>query len=331
MIFFTELHFCYFQWKCKPDFFHSMSILLVSKKRDFTALESHIRSIGPNIDVETWPAVAKPDRVQMAVAWNQPENVFATFPNLKVITSLGAGVDHLLYDSTIPETVTFTRMVLPSLKQQVADYVLMSALNILRNSHDYYRQQQQAEWAEHQPIEKDDLRIGVMGLGQLGSVTAKKLEQSGFHVSGWARTKKELSSIRTYTSGELDHFLEEVNILVCLLPLTPETEGILNLETIKKLKQPAFIINAARGEHLVDEDLIYALDTDRIRHATMDVFSDEPLPESHPFWNRDKITITPHVAALTNEKEAAKLIVENYKRLLSGMDLNHPVSRDHKY
>src|SRR6056297_2036482 len=302
-----------------------MSILLVSKKRKFSSLKKHIQTIDSNIDVEIWPAVSHPDRVQLAVAWNQPENVLATFPNLRAITSLGAGVDHLVYDTTIPETVTLTRMVLPSLKQQVADYVLMSTLNILRHSHTYYKQQQRAEWTEHQPIEKDDLRIGVMGLGQLGAVTAKKLEESGFHVSGWARTKKELSSIRTYASGEIDHFLKEVNILVCLLPLSPETEGILNLETIKKLKQPAFIINAARGEHLVDEDLIYALDTDRIQHATLDVFSDEPLPETHPFWNRDKITITPHVAAITNEKEAAKLIVENYKRLLTGMDVLHKI------
>jgi len=308
-----------------------MSVLLVSKKRDFSALKKHIQTIDSNIDVEIWPAVANPDRVQLAVAWNQPENVFAKFPNLKAITSLGAGVDHLVRDATIPESKNLTRMVLPSLKQQVADYVLMSVLNILRHSHTYYRQKQRAEWSEHQPIEKDDLRIGVMGLGQLGLVTAKKLEQNGFHVSGWARTKKELSSIRTYTSGEIDIFLREVNILVCLLPLTPETTGILNLKTIKQLKQPAFIINAARGEHLVDEDLIYALDTDRIRHATLDVFTDEPLPESHPFWNRDKITITPHIAALTNEKEAAELIVENYKRLLSGMKLLNPVSRKFKY
>ena len=308
-----------------------MSIFLVSRKRDFSSLKKHIQSIDSNIDVEIWPAVTHPGRVQLAIAWNQPENVFTKFPNLKAITSLGAGVDHLVRDATIPESINLTRMVLPSLKQQVADYVLMSVLNILRHSHTYYRQQQRAEWSEHQPIEKGGLRIGVMGLGQLGSVTAKKLEQNGFHVSGWARTKKELSSIRTYTSGEIDIFLKEVNILVCLLPLTPETTGILNLKTIKQLKQPAFIINAARGEHLVDEDLIYALDTDRIRHATLDVFTDEPLPESHPFWNRKKITITPHVAALTNDKEAAKLIVENYKRLLSGMKLLNPVSRKFKY
>jgi len=308
-----------------------MSVLLVSKKRDFSTLKKHIQTIDSNIEIEIWPAVSNPDRVQLAVAWNQPQNVFAKFPNLKAITSLGAGVDHLIYDTTIPETITLSRMVLPSLKQQIAEYVLMSVLNIIRYSHTYHNQQQRAEWEEQQPLEKEELRVGVMGLGELGSATAQKLQRCGFHVSGWARTKKELSSIKTYTSGELDVFLNEVNILVCLLPLTPETEGILNLKTFKRLKQPAFIINAARGEHLVDEDLIYALDTDRIQHASLDVFTDEPLPESHPFWNRKKITITPHTAAITNEKEAAELIVENYKRLLSGMKLLNPVSRKFKY
>lgn len=308
-----------------------MSLLLVSKKRDFSVLKSHIRAIDPNMDVEIWPAVSNPDRVQLAVAWNHPKNIFAKFPNLKAITSLGAGVDHLVTDSTIPKTVKLARMVLPSLTIQISDYVLMSALNIIRHSDTYYTQQARAEWKVHPPLNKKDLRVGIMGLGELGTATAQKLHRNGFQVSGWARSKKDLPSIKTYISDQLDTFLNEVNILVCLLPHTPETDEILNLETIKKLKQPAFIINAARGEHLVDEDLIYALDTDRVQHAVLDVFADEPLPESHPFWNRDKITITPHTAALTDEKEAAELIVENYKRLLSGMDVLNPVNRRHGY
>ncbi len=308
-----------------------MSLLLVSKKRNFSTLEKHIRAIAPNIEVEIWPAVANADRVQFAVAWNHPENVFAKFPNLKAVSSLGAGADHLVNDPTIPKTVSLARMVLPSLKEQISDYILMSLLNIIRHSHIYYRQQAQAEWKVNPPLKKNELHIGVMGLGELGLPAARKLERNGFTVSGWSRTKKEIPSIPTYASGELDTFLKEVNVLVCLLPLTPEADGILNLDTIKQLKQPAYIVNAARGEHLVDEDLVYALDTNQIEHAVLDVFTDEPLPESHPFWNRDKITITPHTAALTDEKEAAELIVENYKRLLSGMDLLNPVSRRQGY
>jgi glyoxylate/hydroxypyruvate reductase A len=304
-----------------------MSILLVSKHRDFSDLESHIRSIDPNLEVEIWPAVSNPGRVQLAVAWDQPDNIFPKYTNLKAIMSLGAGVDHLMFDETVPKHLFISRMVLPSLTDQIADYVLMSVLNIVRHSHIYYRQQMQAEWAAHQPLDKAEIHTGIMGLGELGSASAIRLAQNGFQVSGWARSEKNLPSVKTYTSGQLDAFLKEVNILVCLLPLTDETEGILNLETFKKLKRPSFVINAARGKHLVDEDLIYALDTDIIQHATLDVFLDEPLPESHPYWNRDKITITPHIAALTNDREAAELIVDNYKRLLSGMDVLHTVVR----
>jgi glyoxylate/hydroxypyruvate reductase A len=308
-----------------------MSVLLVSKNRDFSTLENHIRTIDPNIDVEIWPAIAKPDRVQLAVAWNHPENVLDKFPNLKAITSLGAGVDHLVTDTTLPTSVTLSRMVLPSLSEQISDYVLMAALNIIRHSHLYNQQQARAEWTVQQPLAKNELHAGVMGLGELGIPTAQKLEQNGFTVSGWSKTKKKLPSIKTYASDELNAFLEQVNMLICMLPLTPETAGILNLDTIKKLKQPAFIINVARGEHLVDEDLIYAIDAGLINHAVLDVFSTEPLPNSHPFWNRKKVTITPHTAAITNEKEAAQQIVENYKRLLSGMEMLNPVSRDLGY
>lgn len=308
-----------------------MSILLVSKHRDFSHLDSHIRSIDPNLEVEIWPAVSNPERVQLAVAWDQPENIFLKYTNLKAVMSLGAGVDHLIFDETVPGHLVISRMVLPSLTEQIADYVLMSVLNIVRHSHIYYRQQVKAEWVEHPPLDKAEIRTGIMGLGELGTASANRLVQNGFQVSGWARSEKNLPSVKTYASGQLDAFLKEVNILVCLLPLTDETEGILNLETFKKLKRPSFIINAARGKHLVDEDLIYALDTDRIQHATLDVFSDEPLPEYHPYWNRDKITITPHTAALSNDREAAELIVDNYKRLMSGMDLTNPVSKSHKY
>lgn len=137
--------------------------------------------------------------------------------------------------------------------------------------------------------------------------------------------------METFSEGKLSTFLGGTNLLVCLLPLTDETTGILNLDLFKKMKQPAFLINAARGEHLVEEDLIYALDADIIQHATLDVFVDEPLPESHAFWNRDKITITPHVASITKASEVAELLVENYKSLMSGQPLKYVVDRTKGY
>lgn len=308
-----------------------MSLLLIAQHRDMIPFKKAIQQSDPNIDVEVWPSVAHPERVQFAVAWNQPKNIFTRFPNLKAISSLGAGVDHLLSDETIPDSLPLLRVVTPSLTNQMCDYVLTSVLNLIRNTHLYFYQQNQSKWVTHPSHKKTSITIGIMGLGELGLNTALNLQRNGFSVIGWSRSKKNIEEFQTFGSDEFDQFLEQTNIVVCLLPLTPKTDGILNLNLFKKLKQPAFLINAARGEHLVEEDLIYALDTDLITHATLDVFSTEPLPDSHSFWGRKKITITPHIASVTDPTEVADLLIDNYKRVLSGMELNHRVERKRGY
>lgn len=308
-----------------------MSLLFVAPDKDPKPFIDAINAVDPNVDVEVWPAVEKPERVQFAVAWNQPKHLIQKFPNLKAISSLGAGVDHLLADDTIPSGIRFTRLIGASLSEQMCDYVLTAVLNILRNTQIYFRQQVRGEWKVHQPLSKDDLSIGVMGIGELGSSVAKRLVQNRFSVNGWSASKKEIDGVQTYVGKELDDFLSATNVAVCLLPLTEQTEGILDLALFKKLRKPAFLINAARGAHLVDEDLIYALDTDILEHATLDVFTTEPLPGSHQFWGREKITITPHIASLTDPEEIAPLLVENYKRLLSGMPLRYEINREKGY
>jgi glyoxylate/hydroxypyruvate reductase len=304
-----------------------MSLLLVAQHRDMKPFRDAIVKIDPNIDVEIWPDVKHPERVQFAVAWNQPKNLFGKFENLKAVSSLGAGADHLFSDASIPDSIRFVRVVAPSLSSQMSDYVLTSVFNLLKRTDEYFRQQKRGEWKSLTAFSKDDLKTGIMGLGALGIETAQRLQINGFHVNGWSKSKKVLENIHSFSERELDTFLSETNILVCLLPLTPETEGILDLELFKKLKQPAFLINVARGEHLVEEDLIYSLDKGLIEQAVLDVFSQEPLPESHPFWSRDKITITPHIASITYPDEVADLLLENYKRLLSGMELLYEVDR----
>ncbi|TVR15171.1 MAG: glyoxylate/hydroxypyruvate reductase A [Balneolaceae bacterium] len=308
-----------------------MSLLIVSPDRNAKPFADAIRKIDANIDIEVWPAVEKPERVQFAVAWNHPKHLFDKFPNLRVISSMGAGVDHLMSDDTIPSGITFTRLVGPSLSGQMCDFVLTSVLNIIRNTEIYYQQQKRGEWKTHQPLQKRDITVGVLGLGALGGSVAGRLIENGFSVNGWAASKKEIDGVNTFSGEELGDFLAATNIVVCLLPLTEKTDGILDLALFKKLKQPAYVINAARGAHLVDEDLIYALDMGIISHATLDVFNEEPLPGSHPFWGREKITITPHIASLTDPDEIAELLVENYKRLLSGMPLLYEVDRKKGY
>jgi glyoxylate/hydroxypyruvate reductase len=308
-----------------------MSLLLVARHRDMTPFKEALERTDSNLDIETWPAVAQPERVQFAVSWRHPEHLFSSFPNLKVIASLGAGVDHLLTDETIPDHIRFTRTVIPSLADQMSDYVVSSTFNILRKTDLYFHQQQQGVWKTHQAYRKEDLTVGVMGLGQLGRHVAERLRDNGFTVNGWARSQKKIPGITTFQGEELQKFLNRSNIIVCLLPLTSETEGILDLNLFKQIRQPGFLINAGRGDQLVEEDLIYALDTGLISHAVLDVFSDEPLPGSHPFWGRKQITITPHVASMTDPDEAAALIAENYKRSLSGLELLHEVSRTDGY
>ena len=308
-----------------------MSLLLVSKNRNLKLYKKALLDLDPNLDIEIWPGINKAEQVQFAVAWQHPANLFEKFPNLKVISSLGAGVDHLLSDDTIPESIQFTRIVAPSLSGQMADYVLTAVLNIIRKTDQYTDQQRKAIWKPLSSIKKHDVTIGVMGLGEIGSEVAKMLVNNGFSVNGWSKSKKSVDGVACYAKDELGSFLAKTNIAVCLLPLTPETNNILNLELFKGLKKPSFLINVARGDHLVEEDLIYALDTDQISHATLDVFSEEPLPESHPFWGREKITLTPHIASVTDPQESAELILENYKRMLSGMELLHKVNREAGY
>ena len=304
-----------------------MSILLISRTKNLDPFRDALLDLDSNLDVEIWPDIRSRERVNFAVAWKQPKDQFSQYPNLKVVSSLGAGADHLLKDQSIPKHVALTRLVAPNLSDQMCDYVTMSVLNMLGRTHEYTRQQIWADWKPHTQYSKNELMVGVMGLGELGKNVAIRLVKNGFNVSGWSKSKKSIPEVVTYDKDQLEPFLAATNVLVCLLPLTTETKDILNLDLFKKLNSPGFLINAARGEHLVEEDLIYALDMKLLNHATLDVFEKEPLPEAHPFWGREKITITPHIASTTDPREIAELVLENYKRMLSGQDLKYRVDR----
>jgi len=304
-----------------------MSILLISRTRNMEPYRDALLSHDSNLDVEIWPDIQSRERINFAVAWKQPKDQFTQYPNLKVISSLGAGADHLLKDASISKEVALTRVVAPTLSEQMCDYVVMSVMNMIRRTHDYIRQQVWADWKPRLHYAKEDLMVGVMGLGQIGEKVARRLVADGFNVSGWSKSRKSIPGVISYGGDQLDPFIAATNVLVCMLPLTPETKDILSLSLFKKMLNPGFLVNVARGEHLVEEDLIYALDMGLINHATLDVFQKEPLPESHPFWSREKITITPHIASVTQPEEVAELLLDNYKRMLSSMELKHRVDR----
>lgn len=308
-----------------------MSLLLIAKNRDMNPWKEALLEVDHNLDIEIWPRVENKERVTFAVSWNHPDKVLDGYPNLKVVSSLGAGVDHLLNDKSLPETVRISRVVIDSLKEQMGDYVLTAVQNYRHHTSQYVDQKKIGIWKTIETIPKSECQIGVMGLGEMGRSIVNSLLVNGYSVSGWAKTKKEIPGISCFDESELDEFLSQVNILVCALPLTKETDGILDLEVFKKIKSPGYLINIGRGAHLIEEDLIYALDTGVLAGATLDVFETEPLPNNHIFWNRPNIMITPHVASITNPEEAAKVIVENYKRSLSGMKLLFEVNREKGY
>ncbi|MDZ7771345.1 MAG: glyoxylate/hydroxypyruvate reductase A [Balneolaceae bacterium] len=309
-----------------------MSLLLVAPERDMKSLKESLLEVDPNLDVDLWPAVPNKKRVQFAVTWNHPRHLLGDFPNLKAVSSLGAGADHLLGDPDLPESVSICRVVAPSLVRQMQEYVLAAVLNFQRHTLRYLRQKERSEWNVHPNIPAGELPVGVMGLGAIGGPVAEFLAQSGYPVLGWSRTPGELEGVRCLSGREsLEAFAEQTRVLVCLLPLTAETEGILDLELMRRLVRPACLVNVARGEHLVEEDLVYTLDKGWLAGAFLDVFGEEPLPEKHPFWNRERIMVTPHAASITPPDEAAAQIVENYKRVLSGMAPLHGVDREKGY
>lgn len=308
-----------------------MSLLLLAPDRNMEPWKDALLEIDPNLEISIWPEVDRKDRIQFIVSWNQPKGVLNRYPNLKVITSLGAGADHILNDPDLPEGVSICRVVSPSLIRQMKEYVLNAVLNYQRNMFTYFRQKEDGLWKEYPNKTPDKIPVGIMGLGKLGQPVAQYLVHNGYRINGWSYSRKEIENITTYKTDELNDFLNRSRILICLLPLTEQTEGILDLELFKRLKRPSFIINVGRGEHLVEEDLLYALDKDWIDGACLDVFSEEPLPDRHPFWNRKKIMITPHAASFTPPGEIAEQVVENYKRALSGMELLHEVDREKGY
>lgn len=290
------------------------------------------RAQRPDLEVYVYPETGPAEAVEFVLAWNHPRGIFKSFPNLKCIASTGAGVDHILRDPDIPEGVQITRIVDEHLTRDMGTFVASLALQHVRGLQSYKDAQRSHTWKQHTYLRPKDLTVGVMGLGVLGRHAAEQLRQLGFKVHGWSRSPKLLEGIGTYAGEEeLDAFLASANILVCLLPLTEETANILYKETLSKLPQGAYVINVARGEHLVDEDLIELLDKGHLSGASLDVFREEPLPEEHPFWNHPAIFVTPHIASVTNPASAVKQILENYDRIRRGQPLENLVSQTKGY
>jgi len=253
-----------------------------------------------------------PASIDYAVSFRPPFGLLKSLPKLKAVFSLGAGVDGFLIDPDYPKHIPLVRFVDPTLSGEMAQYAVMHVLIQHRTEHFFTAAQQEHKWRQRMlPRRTEDTRVGILGLGEIGTVCAERLRDLRFPVTGWSRTRKSVPGVKSYAgAGELDAFLSGCDFLICVLPLTPDTRHILNAAAFAKLPKGAYVINIARGGHVNEPDLIAALDSGHLSGATLDVFETEPLPETSPIWSHPKIMATPHIAAITSPLVAAQSVVE---------------------
>jgi glyoxylate/hydroxypyruvate reductase A len=309
-----------------------MAIVIIRQDHKIELWKNALLKANSSLKVYSYLDEHPKEDITMAVIWKHPKGSLANYPNLKCIASAGAGVDYIFEDENRPKNIPITRIVDPYLASDMSEHVLAVILAHLKNLNAYKIKQVQNKWEPMDYLRIKDVTIGILGLGEIGALTATDLTKYGFKVQGWSRSKKNIKGVHTFSGeNELSAFLSNTNILVCLLPLTPATEGILNKKLLSQLPEKAYVINVARGGHMVDDDLIALLDSGHLSGACLDVYHAEPLPRSHVFWNHKKVHMTPHYASVSDTNSVIPQIVENYKRLNSGKKLNNLVDTDKGY
>jgi glyoxylate/hydroxypyruvate reductase A len=288
--------------------------------------------LAPEIAFEVYQPGHSFEGIPYCLTWKPPHGLWPQMIDLKAVFSLAAGVDRVLADPSFPRDLPLVRMVEPELTRGMVEYVLWQCLFHHRRVWELEAAQSCATWRPHTYPAPWDRTIGIMGLGELGTAAARKLLEFGFKVRGWSRSPKSIDKVESFHGADqLPAFLAATEILVCLLPLTPETRGILNAGLFARLPRGASLINAARGGHLVEADLLSAMASGQIVAATLDVFQTEPLPEDHPFWTTDRLYITPHNASDTDPRSAAWRIAKQIARFEAGEGLDNVVDRRRGY
>ncbi len=274
-----------------------------------------------------------PAQIDYFVGFRPPHGFLKTLPRLKAVFSLGAGVDGFLRDPEFPRHLPVVRFVDETLQREMAQYVTMHVLIVHRHQRDFDAAQKDHAWRQKMLSRPSrEVRIGILGLGDIGAVTAERLMMFDFQVSGWSRSRKEVPGVKSYAGpGELAAFLAGCDFMVCMLPLTPETEGILDAKLFAMLPRGAWVMNVGRGGHCNEQDLIAALDSGHLAGAVLDVFQTEPLPADSPLWAHPKVTVTPHIAGITDPRNAAAFVVDCVTRAERGEPFRNVVDLSRGY
>lgn len=300
-------------------------ILFSSDLDDPVAWAKAVSARRPDIAVVDWPDAGDPAEYEFALLWKPPPGGLGRFTNLRAIQTLGAGINQLDLAS-LPPGLPLARMIDPNLTETMVDYAVAAVYRHFRGFDAFERLARAREWRFRPAPAKADFPVGVMGIGVLGSAVAERLAGLGFPVSGWSRSPRSLPSVTCFAGpDELPAFLAASRALVCVLSLTAETTGILNRETLGALPRGSYVVNMGRGGHLVEADLVDLIRAGQIAGATLDVFSQEPLPADHPFYDLPEVLITPHTAGAISPETAAPTVIENFERARAGRPLLNQV------
>lgn len=302
-----------------------MSIGIIFNQKETDVWLKNLNKLLPDEKIEIYPSFENTDAIDFLIVWKPHESYLTEFRNLKVIQSVGAGIDHL-YPSKIPQSIQVSRIVDPALKQDLFEHVLTCVLQSMKNFTTYLIDQQTQNWQPKKYLSIAETKITILGLGEIGKHVAEEFARLGFQVNGWSNSAKNIKNVTSFVGKEqLKDAVNGSHFVVNILPLTGDTKEILNDRFFSWLTAQTTLINVGRGAHLKEDDLLFALENNHLREAYLDVFNLEPLSKNHPFWSHPKIFITPHVASITNPETAILQVVENYKRLRSNNKLLHLV------
>lgn len=309
-----------------------MHILFACPLHDPDVWVPRLEAAMPGCRISVWNPDGPPSGAEVALVWKPPVALFQHETRIETLFNLGAGVDALLKMKEIPPHVRIVRLEDAGMSVQMAEYALYALLRVSRDFEAFDQSQARQHWDTREGTRQADWPVGVLGLGQVGARVAQTLAEFGYPVAGWSRTPREIAGVESFSGQEaLPAFLARTRFLVNVLPLTPDTRGILNRDTLGQLLPEAHLVNVGRGEHLVEEDLVQMLEEGEIAGATLDVFHTEPLPQDHPFWRDSRVHVTPHIAARTLRDESIAQIAAKVAQLMRGEPITGVVERSRGY